>query len=90
MEDGVYLLAPLLPLIALPKFQIASTGSASTGQVENRKIIKNAIGNMMRQPPALLSIIFPVIHFIANSLAGKQYYLCKDCATPASLTQRVQ
>jgi len=76
MEDGVYLLAPLLPL-ALQKFQIAlNRSSASTGQVENRKIIKNAIGNMrMRQPPALLSIIFPVIHFIANSLAGKQYYL---------------
>jgi len=26
MEDGVYLLAPLLPLIALPKFQIALKG----------------------------------------------------------------
>jgi len=41
----------------------------------------------MRQPPALLSIIFPVIHFIANSLAGKQYYF-KDCATASYLTQK--
>jgi len=41
------------------------------------KIIKNAIGNMrMRQPPALLSIIFPVIHFLqihllANNIIAK-------------------